>query len=497
MTTSRAQLDEQLELVWFRQIVERAPDAIVVIDSSGKIILVNRQTERLFGYARADMLGAQLEMLVPEQYRQGHAQFRDAYFLEPKVREMGAGLELSGRKQDGTEFPIEISLSPLDTERGLFAAAAIRDATHRRKAQRQFRNLLEAAPDAMVIIDSSGDIALVNAQAVGMFGFAREEMIGQKVEMLIPEHLRGSHSGHRDRYFESPKVREMGAGLELSGRRKDGSEFPIEISLSPLETDDGMFATAAVRDITDRKFAQRKLTEYARTLEASNVQLEQFAYIASHDLQAPLRNIVGFNELLRRKLSAHAAADDLELFDIIDECARRMQALIDGLLALSRVNQTKVDWKPIPLQQIVDHACLQLQSTLSDAGATVTTDPLPTVEGDESLLTQLMQNLISNAIKFQPAGSKPQVHISAQEDELGRQVIQVRDNGIGIDPEQIQSIFTMFRRLHTTDDYAGTGIGLSICQKIVDLHGGQIRAESQPGEGTSFYLALPGAAPKA
>ena len=364
-------------------------------------------------------------------------------------------------------------------------------AAQRRKAQRQFRNLLEAAPDAMVIIDSVGDIALVNAQAVRMFGYQREAMVGHKVEMLIPQRLRNAHAGHRDHYFTGPKVREMGAGLELSGRRKDGSEFPIEISLSPLETDDGMFATAAVRDITDRKLAERTLTEYARTLEASNVQLEQFAYVASHDLQAPLRNIVGFNELLQRKLGPSLDGDDQELFGIIDECARRMQALIDGLLELSRVNQTKLVHQPVELQQIVDNACLQLQSTLTEAGATVTTASLPKVTGDESLLTQLLQNLIGNAIKFQPAGAKPCVHISASPTTAGRQQIQVKDNGIGIDAQQLDCVFTMFRRLHTSDDYAGTGIGLSICQKIVELHGGSIWAESEPGAGTSFFFDLP------
>ncbi len=324
-----------------------------------------------------------------------------------------------------------------------------------------------------------------------MFGYQREAMVGHKVEMLIPQRLRNAHAGHRDHYFTGPKVREMGAGLELSGRRKDGSEFPIEISLSPLETDDGMFATAAVRDITDRKLAERTLTEYARTLEASNVQLEQFAYVASHDLQAPLRNIVGFNELLQRKLGPSLDGDDQELFGIIDECARRMQALIDGLLELSRVNQTKLVHQPVELQQIVDNACLQLQSMLTEAGATVTTASLPKVTGDESLLTQLLQNLIGNAIKFQPAGAKPRVHVSASPTTAGRQQIQVMDNGIGIDAQQLDCVFTMFRRLHTSDDYAGTGIGLSICQKIVELHGGSIWAESEPGAGTSFFFDLP------
>lgn len=493
MSADQSDLTEELELVWFRQIVERAPDAIVVIDSEGRIILMNRQTERLFGYPRDEVLGKAVETLVPDQLRDGHAIARDAYFGEPKVREMGANLDLSGRRKDGSEFPIEISLSPLDTPRGLFAAAAIRDATARRKAQRQFRDLLEAAPDAMVIIDSQGHIALVNAQAVRLFGYRREAMIGRPVEMLIPERLRQAHADHRDHYFGGPKVREMGAGLELSGRRKDGSEFPIEISLSPLDTDDGLFATAAVRDITARKQDERKLKEYAQTLKASNVQLEQFASVASHDLQAPLRNIVGFNQLLQRRLAKSCEADDQELFDMIDQCARRMQSLIDGLLELSRVNSTPLKRKAVPVATLVDQARLQLQSTLEEAGAEVQCQSTAQVDGDEALLTQLLQNLIANGIKFQPEGATPQVVIDTEPAGAARMVVRVRDNGIGIEPSQLDTVFKMFRRLHSTEEYPGTGIGLAICQKIVELHDGRIWAESAPGQGTTFFIDLPAA----
>lgn len=493
MSAEQPQWTEELELVWFRQIVERAPDAFVVIDSEGRIILVNRQTERLFGYAREELLGKPVEELVPDQLREGHAIARDAYFGEPKVREMGANLDLSGRRKDGTEFPIEISLSPLDTPRGLFAAAAIRDATARRKAQRQFRDLLEAAPDAMVIIDSEGKIALVNAQAVRLFGYQREAMIGRPVEILIPERLRQAHAAHRDHYFGGPKVREMGAGLELSGRRRNGSEFPIEISLSPLETDDGLFATAAVRDISARKQDERKLKEYAQTLEASNVQLEQFASVASHDLQAPLRNIVGFNQLLQRKLAKASTPKDQELFGMVDECARRMQALIDGLLELSRVNRTPLKRKALPVATLVNHAKLQLQSTLDEANAEVHCDSQAEVDGDAALLTQLLQNLIANGIKFQAPGAQPRVTIDSEPSGAARLVLRVQDNGIGIAPDQLESVFKMFRRLHGTEEYPGTGIGLAISQKIVELHDGRIWAESTLGQGTTFFIDLPAA----
>lgn len=356
-----------------------------------------------------------------------------------------------------------------------------------------FRQIFERAPDAIVVVDNDGQIILVNRQTERLFGYPREELLNKPVETLIPDELRSSHSVTRKAYFGEPKVREMGADLDLSGRRKDGSEFPIEISLSPLDTPRGLFAAAAVRDITARKQDERRLQEYAQTLKASNVQLEQFAYVASHDLQAPLRNIVGFNQLLQRKLSASCSPDETELFGIIDECARRMQSLIDGLLELSRVNSTRLKRKPLSVSTLVDHARLQLQSTLEDANATVECRSEASVEGDEALLTQLLQNLISNGVKFQPDGAQPKIVIESERSGGGRQTIRIQDNGIGIDTEKLDAIFTMFRRLHSAEEYPGTGIGLAVCQKIVELHDGRIWAESSPGEGTCFCVELPAA----
>src|SRR6266404_2888941 len=245
----------------FRGLLEAAPDAIVIVNGTGAISLVNTQTEKLFGYTRSELLGQKVEMLVPERFRKQHPHHRLGFFGEPRTRSMGAGLELYGLRKDGSEFPVEISLSPLETEEGVLVSSAIRDVTERKKAEEKFRGLLQAAPDAMVIANREGEIVLVNSQTEKMFGYTRSELLSQKVELLLPKKFRGEHPGHRRGFFNDPKTRSMGAGLELYAVRKDGSEFPVEISLSPLETENGMLVFSAIRDITDRKQMEEALRQ--------------------------------------------------------------------------------------------------------------------------------------------------------------------------------------------------------------------------------------------
>jgi PAS domain S-box-containing protein len=229
---------------------------MIVMNGGGTIELVNLQAERLFGYSRAELVGQAIELLIPERFRAAHVGHRAGFVQAPKSRPMGSGLELFGRRKDGSEFPIEISLSPLSTPAGMLVSSAIRDASESQRAERKFRALLEAAPDAIVIVDLHGRIALVNAQTEKVFGYRRAELIGELVDLLVPKRLRGVHRVHREGYARDPKTRNMGESLELCGLRKDGSEFPVEISLSPLETEDGTWVSAAIRDISARRLAE-------------------------------------------------------------------------------------------------------------------------------------------------------------------------------------------------------------------------------------------------
>lgn len=316
----------------FRDLLEAAPDAMVVVDAAGWIVFVNRQTERLFGYDRAELVGRPVEGLLPETVRTRHAAKRAEYVAAPDVRPMGAGIELMARRRDGSEFPAEVSLAPLQAATGLLVSAAVRDITDRKRAEEQFRGLLEAAPDAMVIVDGDGRIVLVNRQTERLFGYERAELVGQPVEVLMPEAARAGHAAKRDGYLAAPEVRPMGAGLELLARRRDGSEFPAEISLSPLQTARGVLVSAAVRDITERRRIEAALTR--RTLHDALTGLPNRVVLADRLDRAMLRSersgttaAVLFVDLDRFKLvndsRGHAVGDRLLI-----ACAERLTRLV-------------------------------------------------------------------------------------------------------------------------------------------------------------------------
>lgn len=487
VTQLKVARDAKLVAARFGPLLELTPDATLIVNAVGRIVLANSHAADAFGYESTSLIGRPIEALLPERFRTAHARHRGNFSLQPRPRTMGAGLELFGRRSNGQEFPVEISLAPLPTDEGQMVISAVRDISDRKRAERKFRDLLEAAPDAMVIVRDDGRIAMVNSQLERLFGHPRAQLLGHPVELLMPERYRGAHSSHRAGFFGQPRTRSMGAGLQLHGLRQDGSEFPIEISLSPLETEEGLFVSGAIRDATERRHLEQTLQEASRLKS-------QFLASMSHELRTPLNGIIGFSEFLIDGKAGELNARQKEFLGDVLASGRHLLGLINDVLDLSKIEAGRMDLSPelFDVAAAVEEVCSVASRTVATKTVTLTqaVTGSPTVMLDRHKFMQVLYNLLSNALKFTDDGGYVDVAVSVAPDMLR---LSVRDTGIGMRAEDLPRLFAEFQQLESgpARRHQGTGLGLALTRRLVELQGGHIEVHSTHGEGSVFSVRLP------
>jgi PAS domain S-box-containing protein len=486
---------EERRVAYVGALLAAAPDAMVVIDEHGVIVQANERCERLLGYERGELAGRPVEALAPTDLPELRRRYR-AYVDGQGARELGPGMLLEAHGKDGARVTVEISLSPFAIGDGALVLASIRRVSRSRHDEGLFRRFLEAAPDAVVIADETGQIILVNAQAEAMFGYRRAELLGRPVEMLVPDRFAATHETYRSGYTEAPRLRPIGNAGSLFGKRKDGSEFPVEVALAPLETDEGVLVLADVRDVTERlevATAMRDVEERQRIQDETNRAKDEFFATVSHELRTPLASIVGFAELIDD-------VEDLSLqgrhfLSVIMRNGRRELRLVDDLLTLVNINEYgltihagEADLGTV-VREAVDSALPQADEVGIDLRMEIPDVAVMAVCDDERI-GQALDSLLSNALKFTPGGGKVVVRLIADEATAR---IEVADSGMGISDPEPDRIFERLYRAQTAvaREIPGAGLGLSIAAAIMEAHGGSIRVLSTSEAGSTFGMEIP------
>jgi PAS domain S-box-containing protein len=477
----------------FKTLAEVAPVGIFHCDRDGFIKYSNERLIQMIGVTSQEEVGTAW----------GHALHPDDHdrVLAAWARTVETGQPFRSEHRfvhpDGSVTWVLGQASTVSDEDGTVMGfvGTLTDVTEDKAKEEQFRLVVESAPCGMLMVNSEGRITLINAQIEALFGYSRNELIGCLIEQLIPTRFRNAHPEMRKTYGHAPSVRSMGVGRDLFGLRKDGTEFPVEVGLNPIHAEEDVFVLATVVDISERKHAEQELERQTAELSRSNHELEQFAYVASHDLQEPLRMVSSYCGLLARRYKGKIDQDADEFIQFAVEGATRMKDLIDDLLTYSRVGRRGATPVTIEATKSVRAAVANLQIAITERGAVIHCDALPTVFADPTQLIQVFQNLIGNALKFS-SERPPVIRISSCIISGIKGAPQwrfsVQDNGIGFDQQYSERVFSIFQRLHTRSEYPGNGMGLAIVKKIVERHGGRIWVESTPGAGTTFFFTLNG-----
>ena len=474
--------------LYARSLLEASLDPLVTISPQGVITDVNEATEKVTGVFREQLVGTDFSnyFTEPEAARAGYQQV----FAEGFVRDYPLAIRHVSGALTEVLYNASLYRDEAGAVVGIFAAA--RDVTEQKRAEARHRaaslysrSLLEASLDPLVTISPQGVITDVNEAAEKVTGISREQLVGTDFSNYFtdPEAARAGYQ----QVFAKGLVRDY----PLAIRHVSGALTEVLYNATVYRDEAGEVAGvfAAARDVTELKRSERDLAERAEELARSNADLEQFAYVASHDLQEPLRMVASYTQLLARRYAGRLDAEADEFIAFAVDGATRMQQLINDLLAFSRLGTRGQPFAEVDCNAVFADVVANLQAAIEENGAEVAAEPLPTVTGDRQQLVQLLQNLVSNAVKFH-GPEAPRVHVSAN--RKGREwVFAVQDNGIGIGPQYFDRIFVIFQRLHTKEEFPGTGIGLALCQKIVLRHGGRLWVESQPGQGATFHFTIP------
>ncbi len=467
-------------------IVEFSHDAMLTLNLEGLITTWNAGAERIYGYTAAEIVGRHGDLLVPAGRRTDVRNILTTLAEGEQMEEFQAELV----RKDGTTVMVMVTLASIADKAGTITglSAVVRDITAQQRADARFRGLLEAAPDAMLCVDSGGRIILVNAQAERLFGYPRDELEGQPVEILVPEASQAGHPALRAVYMANPEPRLMGAGRELLGRRRDGTTFPAEISLSALDTGQGTLISAAVRDVTIQRQARDELQRADRNLES-------LTYAIAHDLRTPLRSLAGFSATLAEEYADTLGETGRDYTRRIQAASEHIGDVLDSLMYLYRISRAEISLQPVDLGAEAAGIAGRLQRQDPDRRVTFTIQQPAWALADRNLIRVVLHNLLDNAWKFTTGRDDATIEFGMIPVADARVFCSVRDNGAGFDPYYADKLFQSFQRLHTRLEFPGTGMGLACVRQIVIRHGGRARAEGAVGHGATFSFTLQAADP--
>lgn len=481
---TEAKLKEALQGV--RMLYDNAPCGYLSVGPDIRITNINTTLLKWLGYSSSEVVGNfKYEDLLSEASKEQFLSTFERDFEEYKTKGFVQGLEFEFKRKDGSVFPVLVNSSAIFDHQGNFykSTTTVFDISDRKRLELRFKSLIESSPDALIIVNDEGKIQLANEQSELLFGYSRSEMIGNKVEMLIPEELRANHVAQRMQYTSRPVRRPMGLGIELKAQKKNGQLVPVEISLSPIETDEGMLIIGAIRDVTERN----KQEQHIRQL---NAELEAFTYSVSHDLRAPLRSINGYTEILDQEYASRLDDEGKRILATVTRNAKRMGHLIDDLLDFSRIGRQELKKAKVDMNQIVrtiaDEFIIHENGRRIELGI----DDLGSAYADVSMIKQVWINLLSNALKYTSKNEVTIIRINRQE-SLTEIQYSISDNGVGFDDRYKHKLFEVFQRLHSTQEFEGTGVGLALVKRIITRHGGTAWAFGKVDNGATFAFSLP------